>query len=166
LKRATTATSGVNKVRFEVEDMLMVADPCYVDKNDGPPEENWLVHTLPNAAGSWTAEVAISGPHVARLTARRSGAAPAIKWAIGEAGVDSGQMFVGCRTSYPLDYDALLAAWRGPKGERIDHQLLAFAQGAVCPSGDGDGEYPIEVGYDRAGRPVEVRVTFLPTAED
>jgi hypothetical protein len=155
-------------IGFTVQDKIVVADPCYIDTNDTLEGLDRLGLILDDCHGGWIAEAVVSdegswGSRVKVLRATRCGAGPVHeKRCLCHNGVDSGQMFVGCVTSFPLDYNALLERYKGPDGEwNNELKFFAFAKGAVSGTGFGDGSYPVTVGYDSGGHPVSIEVKFL-----
>jgi hypothetical protein len=172
-----TSKAIVTAVEFEVEDRLVVADPCYIDINDGSLAENLKSGILScsgggvvfeGAAGTWLAEAETQdegawGIRVGKLRLTRKGSGESRRHLEyqGSVGVDSGQMGAFCATCLPLDYDALLDAYEG------DHSrnMLAFGGGAVSSTGYGDGSYEVTAAYDRDDRPVEIVVDFIPEEE-
>jgi hypothetical protein len=171
-----TSKAIVTAVEFEVEDRLIVADPCYIDTDDGSLAENLKSGTLSTpgggvvfegAAGTWLAEAETQdegawGIRVGKLRLTRKDAANGRHLErVGSVGVDSGQMGAFCATCLPLDYDALLAAYE----DDFSRKMLAFGGGAVSSTGYGDGEYEVTAAYDRDDRPVEIVVDFIPEEE-
>jgi hypothetical protein len=173
-----TSKAIITAVEFTVEDKLVVADPCYIDSDDGSFEENVKSGILSRsgggivfegAVGDWVAEIETQdegawGIRVGKLHLSRKGARSYLSRRlkdVGEVGVDSGQMGAFCATCLPLDYDALLNAYEG------DHSrnMLAFGGGAVSSTGYGDGSYEVTAAYDNDDRPVEIVVDFLPEEE-
>jgi len=174
------------RVEFEVVDKLVIADPCYIDQNDydegGHPLKGGVRMgsgtgiVLERCDGLWTATIELSnegswGTRVSKLIATKEEAGRVYETeAVDRNGVDSGQMFIGCWSSVPLDYDALLSRYSTHKyGSKKWHegydtsiQMLGFAEGAVSSTGYGDGRYPVLVSTDRDGKPVKVEVHFLP----
>jgi hypothetical protein len=169
----------VTAVEFEVEDRLIVADPCYIDTDDGSLAENLKSGTLSTpgggvvfegAAGTWLAEAETQdegawGVRVGKLRLTRKDRTKSYLSRrlshVGEVGVDSGQMGAFCATCLPLDYDALLAAYE----DDFSRKMLAFGGGAVSSTGYGDGEYEVTAAYDRDDRPVVIVVDFIPEDE-
>jgi len=176
------ASEIITKVEFDVVDRLMIADPCYVDSNDGERGSdakkvlgrNGTV--LDYCSGHWVAEFETEnegrwGNRVSILRATKKGneAAHSVTgWQLVHAnGVDSGQMFIGCESSFGLDYDALLARYKLPNGEWNNSlNFFAFEEGAVSSTGYGDGCYPVYVRYDVHGFPVAVEVRFMEEEDD
>ncbi len=160
----------IRKVLFTVQDKLMVADPCYVDEDNF---ENGVVSSLDelglllnDCAGEWVAEVEYSTDHdrVERLRVKRTEnlQRPLIDTLEGKAGVDSGQMFIGCRSEFGMDYGKLLEMYELPNGDwNNDLQFFGFGEGAVSSTGYGDGLYPVYVTRDVNQRVVQVDVLFL-----
>ena len=160
------ATEIIGSIKFKVEDKLLVADPCYIDENDSLEDLDNLGVILDDCAGDWEATVThnrdgrIKELKVVRANGGAREYAPQEK--VGDNSVDSGQMFIGCKSSFPLKYEDLLNCYKLPNGEWNDDHLgfLAFAEGAVSSTGYGDGVYPVLVrqGYDK--RIAEVLVIF------
>lgn len=157
-------------VKFVVDDELVIADPCYVDQNDVEggfssltPGHGGLV--IPDAAGSWTGRVIRCdegpwGTRVATLRLERAGA-PTVRYLerlLGAVDVDSGQMYAGCRSNLPLDYDALLAEYIGD----VDRHILAFGGGVISSTGFGDGCYRVVASEDAS----VIEVRFIEDEEE
>ena len=99
---------GTARVEFTVRDKMVIADPCYIDKDDGLGNLGDLGVILDGCAGEWVAVVETShegswGERVSILRAARRGYlidpvfGQVSGWErVNENGVDSGQMFVGC----------------------------------------------------------------------
>jgi hypothetical protein len=169
------ATEVVTKILFFVKDRLVVSDPCYIDSDDVdssiPLDEvlSELGQVFEHCAGEWEAEINTIDEHVSVLYANKVGENfSSVAWEhVGKAGVDSGQMFLGCASMFGLDYDALLEKYKGgPEGEWIDRSFFAFGEGAVSGTGWGDGVYPISVRRDQKGNVVEVKIEFFEDEED
>lgn len=164
----------VTRVEFTVADKMVIADPCYIDENDTLEGLGSLGVILEGCAGDWMAEVEISdegswGDRVSVLRATRRGH-PAFTSAwehLGDNGVDSGQMFIGCVSSFPLDYDAVCERYKLPNGEWDNNlNLFAFAEGAISKTGMGDGCYPVYVQRDVRGNPVTIEIRFFEDADE
>jgi len=161
--------------RFTVLDKIVVADPCYIDTDDAPEDMGRLGIVFDDCAGEWIAEAVIGdeggwGERVSILRATRLGdCAFTSAWEhVGEDnGVDSGQMFIGCVSSFPLDYEKLLERYKGPDGQ-WDNELkfFDFAKGVVSGTGLGDGSYPVYVRRNTRGNPVAIEVRFLEDNDD
>ena len=160
----------IERVLFTVQDKLMIGDPYYINEDDF---ENGVVNSLNelglllnDCAGEWVAEVEYSNDHdrVVRLRAKRTEnrQGPFIDTLEVKAGVDSGQMFIGCMSEFGLDYDELLKKYKLPNDEwNDDLHFFGFGEGAVSSTGYGDGLYPVYVTRDRHQRVVQVDVLFL-----
>ena len=172
----TRRPETLDSVEFTVEDTLVVADPCYVDTDDGETTRavvsdartSGLSTVVENAAGEWTAEAEYSdegswGNRVARLVLTRRGAGYAARGAeVGRNGVDSGQMWAGPAAALPLDYEALLETYRDADGEWVDRSLFEAPEGgAVSSTGYGDGLYSVYVNRDAEGVASRVEVEFI-----
>lgn len=168
----------ITRVEFTVADRLVIADPCYIDTDDGPVDDN-LAHgilsrsgggvVLNECEGTWVAEIEISdegswGNRTSKLILIRKGESHRSVGceSHGCNGVDSGQMGAFCASNLPLDYDALLAAY----GDDFSRHMLAFGGGAVSSTGFGDGCYPVTIERDVDERPVMVSVEFIGDEED
>lgn len=171
----------VTRVTFPVEDKIVVADPCYIDKDDVKrglefgqySAVNGLMVVLDDCAGEWVATIDMGENkwdegRVSILRAKRIGADTydAKHEFFGMNGVDSGQMFVGCASSFPLDYEKLLEEYKDSNGEWQNLSMLAFSKGAVSSTGYGDGNYPVHVWYDRSGKPCKIEVRFMEEGEE
>lgn len=178
----------VTAVRFEVVDKLVMADPCYIDKDDAKSKYDCLTGPRPlgkqwdNASGIWTAGITMLdnsqthgwGDRVKELELVKDGAKPHHSldrlWDhCADNGVDSGQMWVGCRSSLPLNYEALLQVYDPTYKEDaplsghdnwVHKDFFAF-NGAVSQTGYGDGLYPVFEAYV-GGELVAVKIDFIP----
>jgi hypothetical protein len=173
---STTSKETVTRVEFDVRGSMVIADPCYIDTDD---EDGGCLanggYVLKQAGGSWVAEIELSdesgwGERVASITATRKGAEPSYKMQQRRAamlGVDSGQMYLGCKTDLLLDYDDLLSQYNIDKDKPfggdnyMNRQMFAYRNGVVCSTGIGDGVYPCDVKFSADGKPCVVTVTFL-----
>lgn len=174
------ATVGIEECTFTVEGRIVVADPCYVDKDDAPDYEilsrgSGAALEFDARAGVWHAEIETWdnsqtggwGERVAILRACAEGHyTSSCQQFEGKVGVDSGQMSVLPQELLPVDYEALLKAYAtGPDGEWEDHQMLAFAGGAISTTGIGDGLYSVYV--EKSGEQVTaVEIRFLEEEEN
>lgn len=178
------------KFRLTVQDMLVVADPCYIDLDDARRGDvhyvvDGLGLVLISAAGEWEAEVDLEDEYgskrVAALRARRVGTSviPSGYWDHeADAGVDSGQMFMGDASAFGHDYEELLDVYRPRKPDgtvdRSDADMSAWAtkdffayrDGVVSSTGYGDGQYRVYVARDSDGVPYGVEVRFVEEEED
>ena len=159
----------LEKVEFEVESDLVIADPCYIDtERINKNTDQFGVVYVEGASGSWIAEVEYSdegewGERVSRLVARRKNAGSTIHYdKIRGLGVDSGQMSIIPVERTPLDYDGLCA-----EHNKYDYhaQILDYGGGVVSSTGFGDGVYDGFVEYDSSG-PSEITVQFIWDDED
>lgn len=140
-------TTKYEPITFQVNGSLAVGDPCYHHGGFGD------VLTLPNAQGTWTAEVETSdqgdwGIRVAKLTARRDGRGPAVKVTSRILGVDSGRMSI-----MPAETAEDLALFEPSR-------FYADGGGCVSSTGFGDGAYAAVVELDEQG-PCEITMTFI-----
>lgn len=171
----------MTRVEFTIDDdehggRIVVADPCYVDKDDGDTPSEVIANransydgwgaVLDKAAGEWIGEVVILddsrtgwGERVAtlRLTRknRSSGHYNYLEY-VGEAGVDSGQMYAAGVEHLPVDYDVLLNQYP----EDPVH-MLASQGGIVSSTGYGDGVYAVLACRNSDGRLDSVEVRFI-----
>lgn len=169
-------------VKFWVEESLVIADPCYIDENDGPgfvslrgPDTGGLI--VPDVAGIWIGSIVLDdaagiggqGVSILRLQNKDDPYSNTYSWErLGIAGVDSGQMYAGCFSNLPLDYDALLLAYQTGKpntlGEPtwVNHNCLAFGGGIVSSTGYGDGAYGVYANHNRS----LIEVRFMEDLEE
>ena len=162
-KRFERGDPAGDVITFTVDGRLVIADPCYIDKNDVLEDLGDLGVILDHCEGEWNAAITVSDQRVSTLRAVKKGARAATAWThIGDNGVDSGQMFVGCVGSFPLDYDKLLECYKLPDGSwNNDLQVFPFAAGVVSGTGYGDGCYGVYVQRDEIGYPVAVEVRYM-----
>jgi hypothetical protein len=170
------STPRIHAVEFEVDDIMLVADPCYIDNGDGETSEAVVTHVIDSnlgraisgAKGKWIAQIDLVdegswGLRVASLQAIRVGVTPVgPKEHIGVNGVDSGQMYMGCASNAPLDYERILGAYSDDWNEKI----LAVEGGVVSSTGYGDGVYDVYTRADRNGVVAEVTVEFIGENDD
>ena len=180
-----TSIPIVRAVRFEVDDSMVIIDPCYIDKDDAPDFDLLYKHTsgvvVPDCAGEWTAEIVMSdqgswGERVETLslvrTDNRGYYVNGFELLHNDHGVDSGQMYAGCLSNLPLDYERLLTGYNVDKdkpygGDNYSNaNILAVEGGVVSSTGYGDGQYSSYVRRDRNGRPFEIEVRFLEELEE
>ena len=140
-------TTEIKPITFEVKDKLAVADPCYHYGNFGD------VLILPNAQGTWTAEVETSdegdwGIRVAKLTAKRKDSGKAIGAVTHVLGVDTGRMSI------------MPAETADDLGLSTMGRFYADGGGCVSSTGFGDGGYEAIVMSDMQG-PCEISITFI-----
>lgn len=180
------------KVAFEVTDKLVIADPCYIDKDDGADFAAMLDTSggkdpilsrstggvvLDGCKGEWIAEAVLEdtgswGLRVAKLVLERKGyAARGYGEVVGENAVDSGQMGAFPAERLPVDYDALLGEYHkdasgNPTTEFQNHMILAFGGGVVSSTGYGDGVYPVYVQRSGGDEVATVTIDFLGDEED
>lgn len=163
---------NIGRVTFEVQDRLVVADPCYVDEGDSLESLADLGVVLNGCAGTWEATVSFKAGRTSVLHAERSDYEHNPFTSCWErlsenAGVDSGQMFIGCASGTPLNYQKVLDHYRtGLKGEWEDKDFFGHGEGVVSATGWGDGCYPIYVKRDARGDPVAVEVRFQEDMEE
>jgi len=162
------------KVVFEVEDRIVVADPCYIDENDSLDEliKHDLGLVFTGCGGTWVAEIKMGDGCVSILRATKDDeSAFTSSWEhVGDNGVDSGQMFIGCVSGFPLNYDAVLAHYQPngpcPTGEWEDKDFFGHGEGAISSTGYGDGSYPVYVKRNTRGEPVAIEVRFLEDSDE
>lgn len=143
----------LEKVEFEVDGGLVIADPCYLDEGISKNGRFGVVY-VPDGSGKWTGTVEYSdegewGERVSHLRAERKNAMPTIRYEqIGPLGVDSGQMSIIPADRTPLDYDGLCA-----EHNKYDYhaQILDYGGGIVSSTGFGDGVYYGTLEYDSTG---------------
>lgn len=140
-------TTKYEPITFQVKDKLAVGDPCYHHGGFG------TVLTLPNAQGTWTAEVETSdqgdwGIRVAKLTANRKDSGKAIGATSYVLGVDTGRMSI--MPAETADDLGLFEARR----------FYPDGGGCVSSTGFGDGGYEAIVTSDMQG-PCEISITFI-----
>lgn len=172
----------VSEVKLWVEDRMVIADPCYVDQDDGQTSAavlaarcggehfpEWGV-VLDDCAGEWTAEIdmadnrqtcgwgdRVSTLRLVRETVHGTDKHRYAQELLGHNAVDSGQMYAAGVEHLPVDYDKLLAQYGSDFSERI----LASNGGVVCSTGYGDGVYNVWAWFTPEGRPVIVEVRFI-----
>jgi hypothetical protein len=160
------------RVAFAVEDRIVVADPCYIDENDTLESLGSLGVVLDGCKGTWVAEIKMDGGRVGVLRAtKHDESAFTSSWEhVGDNGVDSGQMFIGCVSGFPLNYDAVLAHYQPngpcPTGEWEDKDFFGHGEGAISSTGYGDGSYPVYVKRNTRGEPVAIEVRFLEDSDE
>lgn len=184
----------VTAVKFQVKKTLVLADPCYIDEDDGT-RKKILSDIAKREAGAgslskawategeWIAEIEMLdnsqthgwGDRVATLKARRTDipmqydpTRRSTRIFAGRNGVDSGQMFIGCASGLPLNYEDLLAVY-GPPGDHdkwVMKDFFAFASGAVSSTGCGDGLYEVWAWADKDDLITGVEIIFLSDEED
>jgi len=157
-------------VEFTVADRLLIADPCYIDKNDVVQSINGAIDglglLLDNCKGLWMAEAKYNRDgRVSKLVVSRADAKVLYGKRSIEArvGVDSGQMFIGCDSMFGLDYEELLEKYKLHDSDEWDHNLkfFGFGEGTVSGTGYGDGEYPVYVTRDHnTNKVIMVEVDF------
>ena len=159
----------IGRVIFTVKDKLMVADPCYVDKDDIHKGINFATDDLGlllgGCAGEWVAEVDYDTDfrRVMKLIVVRKKKTYLSSFSKIEimAGVDSGQMFIGDSEMFGFDYGKLLNNYELPNGEwNYRLRFFGFGEGAVSSTGYGDGIYPVYVARDINQRVTRVEVLF------
>lgn len=176
----------VQCVEFEVDDKMVIIDPCYVDEDDAPKFEllyggegtlrdgTKLTYAgsgvvVPDCAGTWMGEIELDHGRVSILRLTHQARRPA-DWfldALAEHGVDSGQMYAGCLSNLPLDYERLLSKYTVDPdkpfgGDNYSNaNILAAEGGVVSSTGYGDGSYYSYVQRDKDGRPVVIEVRFM-----
>lgn len=186
----------VTAAKFNVEETLIIADPCYLDRDDGDaaaiveevrtgwPEKGVA---LDGCQGDWIGEVVMKyegslGNRVEslRLTRLQENGQPVYTSyrerfeRVGVNAVDSGQMYAGGAECLPLDYDRLLSGYNidpsMPFGEDNynynNADCLAAEGGVVSSTGYGDGCYPVYVMLGGDDKPAVVEVRFLEELED
>lgn len=175
-KKQSRATVVVEKIEFDVDDKLIISDPCYIDGDDAVPTETTRHLTvLDDAIGTWTATIEMWDTHgwgdrVGKLVLERQGTrVRGSEQFVGYNSVDSGQMYAGCLSNAPLDYDeVLIAAGFKREGPGIppsppegSMEIFRAAEGgAVSDTGIGDGRYSVMVANDTEGHPARVVVVF------
>jgi hypothetical protein len=130
---------------------MLVIDPCY--------REPHLGVTLDVVPGVWTATVLYLEAYVRMLICRKHYSHVRGAWLPrGRISVDAGQVCMrdADRLVTP---EQLLNQFRPLLNGPIRGGITAIA--AVSKSGCGDGEYPVEVKLNPAGRICAVRVVYL-----
>lgn len=152
------------KAVFEVQDRLVIADPCYIDTDDTLDSLGSLGVVLGGCGGTWVAEIEMAEGRVSILRAtKHAESAFTSSWErVGDNEVDSGQMFIGCLSGFPLNYEKVLDHYRtGPNGEWDDKDFFGHGEGVGSSTGWGDGSYPVYVKRDTLGHPIAIEVRFM-----
>lgn len=141
-----------------VTDSLLVGDPAKIARRP-----DFCVR-LDRCAGTWNVELTLTDDgHVAELTLTRPGRTVALladEELAGQIAVDCGMVVVG-----PA---AVAADWSF--GAFLDDTDVEYEMGAhdpgyrgviVCPSGFGDGTYPVWITCDDLEQPARISVEFI-----
>jgi hypothetical protein len=158
-------------VQTSIDADLVIGDPSRLCADGRDLHASAATFALGDCAGTWHIQTLLDeqGEHVNTLRAHREGsvfplvgvtfAGPPVTE--GRVPVDSGQIYIGCRSSLPLDYLAL-------EDLCAQHPLMlsfGFAGGFVTASGYGDGIYEIDVAREHTSRrPAEISVRFITPA--